>query len=148
QRPFNFETAPIDRRDDAYRFMNGTPHVPALYACRPGIGIVKQAGVEKVRAKSIRQTARIIEGALAGGWRVNSPTSAAERGGTVSVDCPHAPQVTRELLARDILVDFRPQAGIRLSPHFYNGDEEIDFALEQIAEILATRAWERHMQTA
>ncbi len=147
RRPFNFETAPIDRRDDAYRFMNGTPHVPAIYACRPGIEIVKQAGIERIRAKSVRQTTRIIEGALARGWRVNSPMDAAERGGTVSVECPHAYEVMRELLARDILVDYRPQAGIRMSPHFYNRDGEIDFALEQIAEILASRAWEQHMQT-
>jgi len=54
----------------------------------------------------------------------------------------------RELLARDILVDYRPKAGIRLSPHFYNRDEEIDFAMEQIADILATRAWERHAKAA
>jgi kynureninase len=146
KRPFNFEAAPIDRREDSYRFMNGTPHVPALYACRPGIEIIKQAGVEAIREKSVRQTARIIEGALARGWRVNTPVDPAERGGTVSVDCPHAYEVMRELVARDILVDYRPQAGIRLSPHFYNRDEEIDFALEQIAEILESRAWERHLQ--
>jgi kynureninase len=146
KRPFNFETAPIDRREDSYRFMNGTPQVPALYACRPGIEIINHVGVEAIRAKSIRQTGRIIEGALARGWRVNTPRDVAERGGTVSVDCPHPYEVVRELLARDILVDHRPQAGIRLSPHFYNRDEEIDFALGQIAEILDSRAWERHLQ--
>jgi kynureninase len=54
----------------------------------------------------------------------------------------------RELIAREILVDFRPKAGIRLSPHFYNTDEEIDFALAQIKEILATRAFEKHLQPA
>jgi kynureninase len=148
KRPFNFETAPIDRREDSYRFMNGTPHVPALYACRPGIEIIKKASVEAIRAKSIRQTTRMIEGALARGWRVNTPRGATERGGTVSVECPHAQEVARELVAREILVDYRPQAGIRLSPHFYNRDEEIDFALEQISEILASHAWERRLQTA
>ena len=147
RRPFNFETGPIDRSEDAYRFMNGTPHVPALYACRPGIEIIKQAGAEGIRAKSVKQTQRIIDAAHARGWRVHTPLDAAERGGTVSVDCPHAAEVTRELLARDILVDYRPQAGIRLSPHFYNQDDEIDFAVAQIEEILASRAWERHLQT-
>jgi kynureninase len=146
QRPFKFEVGRIERRDDAYRFMNGTPQIPALYACRPGFEIVKQVGVERIRAKSMRQTQRIIEGALERGWQVNTPRDAAERGGTVSVECPHAHEVMRELLARDILVDYRPNAGIRLSPHFYNRDEEIDFALDQISEILATRAWERHLQ--
>jgi len=148
KRPFEFEVGLIDRREDAFRYLNGTPHIPALYACQPGLEILRQAGIEPVRAKSIRQTQRLIEGALARGWRVNTPMDPAGRGGTVSVDCPHAREVTRELLVRDILVDYRPHAGIRLSPHFYNRDDEIDFALAQIEEILATRAWERHLQPA
>jgi kynureninase len=52
--------------------------------------------------------------------------------------------VCRELLARDILVDYRPQAGIRISPHFYNQDAECDFALSQMEEILNNGAWEKH----
>ena len=148
KRPFEFEIGPLDRRDDAFRYLNGTPHIPALYACQPGLEILRQAGIERIRAKSMRQTKRLIEGALARGWRVHTPAEAAERAGTVSVDCPHAREVTRELLARDILVDYRPQAGVRLSPHFYNRDDEIDFALAQIEEILTTRAWERHLQPA
>jgi kynureninase len=143
KRPFEFEVGPIDRREDAFRFLNGTPHIPALYACQPGLEIISQIGVESIREKSMRQTKRLIEGALERGWRVRTPMDPAERAGTVSVDCPHAREVTRELLARDVLVDFRPQAGIRLSPHFYNRDDEIDAALEHIQEILETRAWER-----
>jgi len=146
KRPFEFEVGPIDRREDAFRYLNGTPHIPALYACQPGLEIIGKIGVERIRAKSMRQTERLIAGGLARGWRVNTPMNPAERAGTVSVDCPHAREVTHELLARDVLVDYRPQAGIRLSPHFYNRDDEIDFALAQIEEILATRAWERHPQ--
>ncbi len=148
KRPFEFEVGPIDRREDAFRYLNGTPHIPALYACQPGLEILNRAGIERIRAKSVRQTQRLIDGARARGWRVNTPADPAERGGTVSVDCPHAREVTRELLARDVLVDYRPQAGIRLSPHFYNRDDEIDFALAQIEEILSTCAWERHLQPA
>jgi kynureninase len=144
RRPFAFEVGTIDRRDDGFRFLNGTPQVPALFACQPGMEIVRRAGVGRIREKSMRQTARLVEGALARGWRVHSPADPAERAGTVSIDCPHAAEVTRELLAREILVDYRPCAGIRLSPHFYNRDEEIDFALDQIAEILCAGAWQRH----
>jgi kynureninase len=144
QRPFSFEVGRIEPRDDAFRFLNGTPHIPALYACQPGLEIIHRVGVDRIRAKSMRLTQRLIDGALAQGWTVNTPLDPAERAGTVSVECQHAPEVARELLARDILVDYRPRAGIRLSPHFYNREEEIDFALEQIAEILETRAWERH----
>ncbi len=147
QRPFDFEIGPIARRDDAYRFMTGTPNVPALYTCQPGLEIIRQVGVERIRAKSLGQTKRIMDAARSRGWRVNTPREDATRGGTVSIDCPHACEVMRELVARNILVDYRPKAGIRMSPHFYTRDEEIDFALEQIDEILATRAWERHLQT-
>lgn len=146
KRPFHFEVGPVDRREDAFRFLNGTPHIPALYACRPGLEIITEVGIDRIRAKSIRQTQRLIDGARERGWQINTPQNPRERGGTVSVACPHAPEVCRELLARDILVDYRPQAGVRLSPHFYNRDEEIDYALEQTAEILASRAWERHLQ--
>ena len=144
RRPFAFEPGPIDRREDSYRFLNGTPHIPALYACQPGLDIVNDAGVAAIREKSTRLTARIMAGAAARGWRIRTPEHPAERAGTVSVDCPHSTEVCRELLARDILVDWRPNAGIRLSPHFYNREEECDSALEQMDEILRTRAWEKH----
>jgi kynureninase len=146
RRSFGFEVGPIERSDDAFRFLNGTPHVPALYACQPGLEIIARVGVDRIREKSMRQTQRLVEGALRRGWRVNTPMDPTERAGTVSVNCPHAAEVMRELVARDIMVDFRPSAGVRLSPHFYNRDEEIDFALAQIEEILTTRAWERHLQ--
>lgn len=148
QRPFEFEIGEVDRRDDSFRYLNGTPHIPALYACQPGLEIIAEVGIDAIRAKSMRQTARLIEGARAAGWQVNTPSDPNLRAGTVSIDCPHAREVTRELLARDILVDYRPLAGVRLSPHFYNTDEEIDFALAQMAEILDTKAWQRHAQTA
>jgi len=144
QRPFAFETGAIDPREDSFRYLNGTPHVPALYACQPGLEILNRVGVETIRKKSVEMTARLMAGAKARGWRVNTPENAADRAGTVSVDCPHAAEVCRELLAREILVDYRPKAGIRISPHFYNAFEECDFALSQVEEILATRAWEKH----
>ncbi len=144
QRPFAFETGAIDSRADSLRYLNGTPHIPALYACQPGLDILNKAGIGRIREKSMRLTARLFEGAKARGWRVNTPENPAERAGTVSVDCPHAAEVSRELLAREILVDYRPKAGVRLSPHFYNREDECDLAIAQIAEILETRAWEKH----
>jgi kynureninase len=148
QRPFSFETGAIEPREDSYRYLNGTTHIPALFACRPGLRILNEVGIQAIREKSMRLTRRIFDGARARGWRVNTPENPAERAGTVSVDCPNAPEVCRELLAREILVDYRPKAGIRLSPHFYNREDECDFALDQIADILTTRAWERHTAAA
>jgi len=142
--PFAFETGAIDPRDDSFRYLNGTPHIPSLYACQPGLEILNKVGIAAIREKSMGMTARLIEGARFRGWRVNTPENPAERAGTVSVACPHAYEVCRELLARDILVDYRPQAGVRISPHFYNREEECDFTLAQMEEILKTGAWEKH----
>jgi kynureninase len=144
RRPFQFEPGAIDPRDDSFRFLNGTTHIPALYACQPGLEILNKVGVHAIREKSVRMTTRLVEAVRSRGWHVNTAENPAERGGTVSVDCPHAYAVCRELLAREILVDYRPQAGIRISPHFYNKQDECDFALSQIEEILNTRAWEKH----
>jgi kynureninase len=119
--------------------MNGTTHIPAIEAARPGLNIIREVGVEKIREKSKRQTARLIEFADQQGWRVNTPRDPEQRGGTVSIDMPDSQQVSRELLARDILVDWRPKAGVRFSPHFYNTDAEIDAAMAAVAEILKTR---------
>jgi len=144
RRPFAFETGAIDARDDSFRYLNGTPHIPALYACQPGLDILNKIGIATIREKSMRMTARLMEGARTRGWHVNTPENPAERAGTVSVECPHAYEVCRELLARDILVDYRPKAGVRLSPHFYNREDECDLALSQMEEILKTGAWEKH----
>jgi kynureninase len=148
RRPFEFQPGAIDSRDDSFRFLNGTTQIPALYACQPGLRILNSVPAEAVRSKSIRMTTRLLESARSRGWRVNTAENPAERGGTVSVDCPHAFEVCRELLAREILVDYRPQAGIRISPHFYNREEECDFVLSQIEEILNSRAWEKHALAA
>ncbi len=142
--PFAFETGAIDPRDDSFRYLNGTPHIPALYACQPGLEILNNIGITAIREKSMRLIARLMEGARARGWRVNTPENPAERAGTVSVECPHAHEVCRELLAREILVDYRPKAGVRISPHFYNREDECDFTLAEMEEILKTGAWEKH----
>jgi kynureninase len=144
RRPFQFEPGAIEPRDDSYRFLNGTTHIPAMYAAEPGLDILNKVGLAAIRQKSMRMTARLFESARHRGWLVNTAENPAERGGTVSIDCPHAFEVCRELLAREILVDYRPRAGIRLSPHFYNTQEECDFALSQIDEILKSNAWEKH----
>jgi len=148
QRPFAFEPGAIDRRHDSFGFLNGTPHIPALYACQPGLKILNEVGIAAIREKSMRMTKRLFEGAQSRGWRVNTPENPAERAGTISIDCPNAAAVSRELLAREILIDYRPKAGIRISPHFYNTEEECDHALEQMAEILRSGSWKKHVAEA
>jgi len=137
--PFAFEIGPNRYTDPPYRFMNGTPHVPALEACRPGLKIITEVGVDRIREKSKRQTTRLIELADQHGWPVNTPRDPEQRGGTVSIDMPDPYDVCRELLKREILVDYRPKAGVRMSPHFYNTDEELETAIDAVEEILKNR---------
>jgi kynureninase len=144
QRPFGFEVDDMVWREDAFRFLNGTPAVPSLYAIRPGIEIIAQVGVENIRRKSMRQTALLIDLAQAAGFELNSPVHPAERGGTVTVNPPHAYEVSRELIERQILIDYRAQAGIRISPHFYNSDDEIRLVIRTILDILDSGAWQHH----
>jgi kynureninase len=140
EHPFAFEIGPTRYTGSAYRFMNGTTPIPALEAARPGLAIVAEAGIDRIRAKSQRQTARLIDLADRHGWTVNTPRDPERRGGTVSIDMGDSERVCQELLRRDILVDWRPKAGVRMSPHFYTRDDEIETAIAAVEEIEATIA--------
>jgi kynureninase len=139
-RPFAFEPE-MDHAMNAFRWLGGTPVIPALFAAREGPRIVRRAGVDAIRAKSTRQTARLIELADARGYTVNAPRDPDRRGGTVAIDVDHSYEVSQFLIARNVVVDFRPGAGIRIAPHFYTTDAEVDKAIETIDEALSTNAW-------
>jgi kynureninase len=140
RQPFAFETELV-RRDDAWRLFTGTPSIPALYAARPGLEIVHQAGVDAIRAKSLRQTGRLLELAERRGFRCTTPRDPDRRGGTVAIDVEHGYELSQSLKSLDILCDYRPGAGIRLSPHFYNRDSELDAAVEALDDVIRTGAW-------
>jgi kynureninase len=142
--PFAFVAGPTEYTDSIYRFLNGSPNVPGMYAAMSGYEIINEVGVGNIREKSARQTARLIELAEEAGFRVNCPRKTDERGGTVVIDVPFGQQVTKELLRRDFLVDYRPGAGIRVAPHFYSKDEELELTINEIKRILETKAYEQH----
>ncbi|MGZ4832138.1 MAG: aminotransferase class V-fold PLP-dependent enzyme [Terriglobales bacterium] len=139
EQPFAFQVGEQRYSSGQYRFMNGTQNIPALYAAQPGTRIIREVGVDTIRAKSVRQTAKLIELAEKRGWRVNTPRAPERRGGTVSIDMPFAQEVCAELIKRNILVDYRPNAGVRMSPHFYTKDEELEVAIRAVEEILSAR---------
>jgi kynureninase len=138
ENPFAFEIGETKYAEPPLRFMQGTSNVPGFYTALPGLKIIREAGVENIRAKSKKMTSRLIELADQRGWRVNAPRDPERRGGTVAIDMPNASQVCQELLRRDVLVDFRPNAGVRFSPHFYNTMDEIDRAIATVDEVLST----------
>lgn len=142
--PFGFDVENHTLREDSMRLANGTPAIPALYSIQPGVEIIAQAGVEAIRAKSMRQTALLIALAEAAGFTVNSPRDPATRGGTVTIDPGHAYEVSRELIARNVIVDYRKGAGVRVGPHFYNSDDEIRLTVETMQAIMADGSWQKH----
>ncbi|HUQ22433.1 MAG TPA: aminotransferase class V-fold PLP-dependent enzyme [Gaiellaceae bacterium] len=142
--PFAFEEE-MHYASGAARFLTGTPNVPALYAATAGYDLIEEVGVERIRANSLRQTDHLIQLADAAGFGVTSPREHARRGGTVTVHVDEFPAVHKELSEREILCDFRPGAGIRIGPHYFTSDVELEHVIEQIGEILETGAHERHL---
>ncbi len=147
QQPFTFDLEQFTLREDAYRLANGTPGIASLYAIQPGVEIIVQVGVDNIREKSLRQTALLIELADAAGYAVNSPRDPAVRAGTVTLrPGDHAYEISRELLERNLVIDYREGAGIRIAPHFYNSDEELRAVMQAIAAIIADDSWQKHAQ--
>jgi kynureninase len=143
-RPFAFEPE-LEYAEGGARFLTGTPNVPALYAATAGYDLIEEIGVERIRENSLRQTQLLIDLVDQAGFEVASPRDPTRRGGTVTVRTPEFEAVHRELVERQILCDFRPDAGIRLGPHYYNTDDELRFVVDQVAEIVTTGAYEPHL---
>ncbi|MBI3494199.1 MAG: aminotransferase class V-fold PLP-dependent enzyme [Acidobacteria bacterium] len=141
--PFAFDIGALDPRDDAMRMMGGTPSIPAYYAALPGLDIIKAVGVDRIRAKSKRMTARVLELADKYGFPSVASRDPERLAGTVAVNPPDALHVSRALKARDFLVDYRPGVGIRISPHFYNTMDEIDRLMADLAHIVEHKAYDR-----
>jgi kynureninase len=137
--PFEFEPGPIVYADGVERFQSGTPNVPSLYSARAGYEIVGEIGVPAIRDKSLRLTRRLMEAVKQHGWTLNTPDADHERGASVVIDVPDAAAVTDALIERNVIVDHRPGAGIRIAPHFYNTEAEIDHAVDILAELTSTR---------
>lgn len=136
KQPFAFSPKGQDYRDDGQRFATGTPNVPALYAGKEGIATVAEVTVARIREKSMRQTKLLVEEAGRQGLAIRSPCDGARRGGHVALDVPEGYAVCQALSAREIVVDFRPDAGLRVAPHFYNTDDEVVACVRAIRAIL------------
>jgi kynureninase len=141
-RPFAFEDT-MEFTSGAFRWLNGTPVIPALYAAAEGPKILRRAGIDAIREKSLRLTSRLIELADDRGYTVNAPRDPARRGGTIALNVPHAYEVTQHLLSRNILVDYRVGAGIRIAPHFFTKEDEVDEAVSEIDAALQSGSWQR-----
>jgi len=137
--PFAFETGPAALAAPPERFQSGTPNIPALYAARAGYEIIREIGVEAIRVRSLRLTRLLIDRAQAAGFRLNTPLDDSQRAGAVIIDVPDGEAVSQQLILQGVIVDYRPGAGIRIAPHFYNTEQEIDRAMNIMVEITSSR---------
>ena len=134
EEPFSFDTR-LRYASGIARFLHGSPAIPALYAADSGYKIINEIGVERIRAKNIRQTNKLIALAEEAGFIVTSPRDPENRGGTITVGHENAAGITKELVRREFIVDYRPGAGVRISPHFYTTDEELELVIREMKNI-------------
>ena len=135
--PFDFAPPPMRYADSVRRFAQGTPSIPALYSVLPGLQIIEEVGVKTIRAESERRTEFMIDFALERGWKVNSPRDVNQRGDSVMIYIEDGPAMVKRLAERKVFVDCRPGVGLRMSPHFFNTDEEVREAMEILAKAIA-----------
>src|SRR6478672_5071776 len=138
-RPFSFEEE-MEPAPGAARFLTGTPVVAANYAASAGYELIGEIGVDRIRANSMRQTAFLVDLVDDAGFELTSPREPSIRGGSVVFRVPEFQAVHAELAARDIICDYRPDAGLRFGPHYFTTDDEIRFAVDQVGEILESGA--------
>lgn len=141
ENPFAFDTD-LHYASNVTRFLHGSPSIPALFAAKSGYAIINEIGVDKIRAKNTRQTEYLIQLAEEAGFQVTSPRDPAQRGGTITVAHEHAAAIAKELIRREFIIDFRPGAGVRISPHFYTTDRELELIIEEMKKIADTRTFE------
>ena len=137
--PFAFDVEHLDPGKGARRFEYGTPAVAAIYAARAGIELLREVGVETVRLRHMALSQRLVDGAVAQSWTVRCPTNARERTAIVTLEHPEPQRAVDTLRAAGVITDSRPGL-IRLSPHYFNTEDEMDRALELLAPLRAQPA--------
>jgi len=134
--PFDFAHAPMRYAKSVRRFAQGTPSIPALYSAIPGLEILEAVGLAEITAESQRRTQLMIDFASTRGWTINTPLNIDQRGGSVMIGVENAATMVERLAEQKVFVDSRPSAGLRISPHFFNTDEEIVEALNILAGLM------------
>ena len=150
--PFRFDMS-YQPATGIRRFLAGTPPVISLMAIDPGIDLLREAGMEKIRQKSILQTsyflflAREKLGAL--GFYSGSPAEQKHRGAHVSLKHPESYRICQALINPNqspltIIPDFREPDNIRfgLAP-LYTSFFEIWQTITRLKEIMKTREYEK-----
>jgi kynureninase len=145
--PFAFSQE-MEYTEGAYKLMSGTPPISCLYTAMAGLEIIQKIGKRPIRQKSIEQTGMLIANASGRGFPVHTPVEKEKRGGAVSIGLPYAHQVKQALIQKKVKVDFRKGTDedpdvVRVGPHFYTKDEEIELLFHLIDKILASGEYKK-----
>lgn len=119
--------------DTARRFASGTPAVLPSLMSRPGLTIVREVGMDAIRRLSLDRTDRIIARADEAGLTVVTPRPHARRGGIVTLRFADDAEVARALIVKGFVCSYR--RGLRIAPHFYNTNDEIDCFMDELVEL-------------
>ena len=134
--PFSFDNRHLDYHPTARRLESGTPAAPIAFVAQGGLEIITEVGPENIRPRIGELTDYVIQRADEAGLTVRTVRDRGGRGGLVNIGVgTDAEKVCHALLERDVCTDFRGD-GIRVSPHFFTLESEIDRLFEALAEIL------------
>lgn len=138
---FNFERDALRLRDDARRFETGTPTLPQAWTASGGLSVILEVGVDRIRKRNQELTRRIIERIDESEMELLSPRADERRGGLVRLRVPGGPDAAKkalhDLFAQDVVLDQRGDA-LRISPHFFNTEDEIDHCFRTLRSVLST----------
>ncbi len=133
--PFAFDMGPMRYAPDVWRMIGGTMPIPAIYTARAGWETIARLGVDNIRRKSLRQTRLLRDLVESRGLRVNTPRDDDARGGTICFDFEGAQAVSAELVRHKFFHDYRPRAGLRVSPHFFTTDDELRAFVDALDDV-------------
>jgi len=122
---FAMDTTRYDPAHSARRFEMGTPPVVNIYAATAGLDIIEEVGLEAIAGRIGELTEQIKSLANSAGYTIVTPTDPAHHGAMIAVRCTDAPALVARLAEADIVVSDRDN-NLRISPHFYNNEQDID----------------------
>jgi len=129
---FAFNPRVLERHDDARRFELGTPALAAVYAQLGGLEYLDEIGVPVIRGVTAGLTEDLIARAREHGFRPKVAPRAEDRSAIVMLPAADPAAAVRHLAAAGIIADARP-GHVRLSPFFYNVQDDHVSALERLA---------------